>query len=216
MSALILLLWISGARAQDDPPTSDVEAIEGVVESDVVDLVDTPDQITPTTEEPLAIEPATLSVRPPYWYEPLTDLFWTPGHVLAWAGVIGADHIDAAALTTWIGAVAAFMHRIWLALWAVVAPIYARMRTALGFSQRATSGGAALSRVTGLDEADQEYLRALVKKESDAYAATVRTEAELLRQQLLTEMEKTRTAVKISEHVLGVSLNAAGHPHEGP
>jgi hypothetical protein len=87
-----------------------------------------------------------------------------------------------------------------------------RIRALLGWPQKTTPP--TLERVSGLDEADQEYLRALVQREADSYAATLRTETEILRQQLLSERDRTAAAVRISEHVLGVALAAAGHPPE--
>ena len=209
MSAAALVLWLLlgiDATAQELPDlaaeaTSDVESL----------LADEAGELIEASPAEAAEALLSIEARAPYWYEPVTDVFWLPARALAWAGLIGADHIDAAALTAWIGAVAAMAHRLWLALCGLVAPLLRRARAALGLPQRATSS-APLERVAGLDEADQEYLRALVRRESDAYAATLRTETEILRQQLLSERDRTAAAVRISEHVLGVSLAAAGHP----
>ena len=208
MSAAALVLWLLlgiDATAQEIPDlAAEASEVETILEDEAAELIET---------SPSEAAEALLSIeaRAPYWYEPVTDVFWLPARALAWAGLIGADHIDAAALTAWIGAVAAMAHRLWLALCGLVAPLVRRARAALGLPQRVTSS-APLERVAGFDEADQEYLRALVKRESDAYAATLRTETEILRQQLLSERDRTAAAVRISEHVLGVSLAAAGHP----
>jgi len=209
MSAAALVLWLLlgiDATAQELPDlaaeaTSEVETL---LEEEAGELIEA---------SPAEAAEALLSIeaRAPYWYEPVTDVFWLPARALAWAGLIGADHIDAAALTAWIGAVAAMAHRLWLALCGLVAPLVRRARAVLGLPQRATSS-APLERVAGLDEADQEYLRALVKRESDSYAATLRTETEILRQQLLSERDRTAAAVRICERLLGVSLAAAGQP----
>ena len=209
MSAAALVLWLLlgiDAIAQEIPDLAGdlTSEVEPLLEDEAAELIEA---------SPSEAAEALLSIeaRAPYWYEPVTDVFWLPARLLAWIGLIGADHIDAAALTTWIGTVAAMAHRLWLALCGVVAPLVRRARAVLGLPQRATSS-APLGRVAGLDEADQEYLRALVKRESDAYAATLRTETEILRQQLLSEIDRTAVAVRISERVLGVSLAAAGHP----
>ena len=208
MSAAALVLWLLlgiDAIAQEIPDLAGdlTSEVEPLLEDEAAELIEA---------SPSEAAEALLSIeaRAPYWYEPVTDVFWLPARLLAWVGLIGADHVDAAALTAWIGTVAAMAHRLWLALCGVVAPLVRRARAVLGLPQRATSS-AALERVAGLDEADQEYLRALVKRESDAYAATLRTETEILRQQLLSEIDRTAVAVRISEHVLGVSLAAAGH-----
>ena len=126
MSAAALVLWLLlgiDATAQEIPdlagdPTSEVESLEPLETLETLEA------------SPAEAAEALLSgeARAPYWYEPVTDLFWLPARLLTWLGLLGADHVDAAALTTWIGAVAAMAHRLWLALCGLVAPLVRRAR----------------------------------------------------------------------------------------
>jgi len=208
MSAMALVVWLllGGVATAQELPTEEAAVDVAAEDEAAVDVEALP---SPVDVEAL---PDPSEARAPYWYEPLTDVFWAPAQLLAWVGLIGADHVDAAALTAWIGAVAAMAHRLWLALCGLAAPLVRRIRAVLGWPQRTTPQ--TRERVSGLDEADQEYLRALVQREADSYAATLRTETEILRQQLLSERDRTAAAVRISEHVLGVALAGAGHPPE--
>ena len=208
MSAMALVVWLllGGVATAQELPTEEAAVDVAAEDEAAVDVDALP---SPVDVEAL---PDPSEARAPYWYEPLTDVFWAPAQLLAWVGLIGADHVDAAALTAWIGAVAAMAHRLWLALCGLAVVPLRRIRAVLGWPQRTTS--AQPERLSGLDEADQEYLRALVQREADSYAATLRTETEILRQQLLSERDRTAAAVRISEHVLGVALAAAGHPPE--
>ena len=208
MSAMALVVWLllGGVATAQELPTEEAAVDVAAEDEAAVDVDALP---SPVDVEAL---PDPSEARAPYWYEPLTDVFWAPAQLLAWVGLIGADHVDAAALTAWIGAVAAMAHRLWLALCGLAAVPLRRIRAVLGWPQRTTPQ--TRERVSGLDEADQEYLRALVQREADSYAATLRTETEILRQQLLSERDRTAAAVRISEHVLGVALAGAGHPPE--
>jgi hypothetical protein len=213
VAALLWLSTLSPAVADDcaglhpcdvDEPTDDLGAVadtaspDGAGEVIEVSLLD----VETETEQP------TQDGRSRYWYEPITDLFWWPGEVLAWVGLLGADHVDAAALTAWIAAVAAGAHRLWLWVWSVVAAPVAIVRRRLGLEPRPAAP--VRERLQGVSDADREYLEALVRKESETYLAALKTQTQLEHQRYLDQCRRTDLAVRTLERVLAISASGSG------
>lgn len=218
MTAAGAVLWwvlASPAHAEGDgcaPGLYPCEVGEAAAEDDLGTVADTgtPDgePIEADADIEADIEADAAAGRSRYWYEPVTDVFWWPGEALAWVGLLGADHIDAAALTAWIAAVAAGAHRLWLWLWAMVAAPVAMVRRRLGLAEKPAAP--ARERLEGVSEADREYLEALVKRESETYLAALKTQVSIEHQKYLDQCRRTEAAVATLERVLGVSASAAG------
>jgi hypothetical protein len=216
MTLVAALLWLSISPAVaddcaglhpcdvDEPAADDLGAVADTASPDdageviEVSLLD----VETETEQP------TQDGRDRYWYEPLTDLFWWPGEALAWIGLLGADHVDAAALTAWIAAVAAGAHRLWLWIWSVVAAPVAIVRRRLGLEPRPAAP--VRERLQGVSDADREYLEALVRKESETYLAALKTEVDLEHQKYLDQCRRTEAAVQTLERILAISVSGSG------
>lgn len=217
MTLVAALLWLSmsPAVADDcaglhpcdvDEPADDLGAVADTASPDDADEVIEVSLLDVETET--ETEQPTQDGRDRYWYEPITDLFWVPGEMLAWVGLLGADHVDAAALTAWIAAVAAGAHRLWLWVWSVVAAPVAIVRRRLGLEPRPAAP--VRERLQGVSDADREYLEALVRKESETYLAALKTQAQIEHQRYLDQCRRTDLAVRTLERVLAISASGSG------
>ena len=196
MIGAVLLLWaLSG-------PVAAQELCEGPPE--VCDTLQATEEATDGLGA-LDVAPMAsglLDVRDPYWYEWGTDVFWLPGEVLAWAGLLGHDHKDAAAL----GILYALLHQLGSMLWGLVRPIVVRVRAV-------TQPGPSLSNATrlliekGVDRALDVHLQ---KSEITLNAA--KSQITILQNQLASTERQNRILSEASKRILSAAYGAAGRP----
>lgn len=216
-AAIIWLAFIAPANAEDCAPglyPCEVEEAAAEAEDILGTIADTG---APGAEPASDVEPVESlpdSERGAYWYEPLTDVFWWPAEALAWVGLLGADHVDAAALTAWIAAVAAGAHRLWMWMWMWIAPIATKIRQRLGLAARPAKPER--ERLDGISEADREYMQALIQKESETCLTALRTQIQMEHQRYLDQSRRTDAAVAALEQILSISASASGNNLEEP
>jgi hypothetical protein len=161
-------------------------------------LTDTEEAIGTLTAPEVASALSTL--RDPYWYEWGTDLLWVPGEVLAWAGLLGHDHKDAAAL----GILYAILHQLGLFGWRFARPMVVRVRAV-------TQPGPSLSNATryliekGVDRALSAHLH---KSEITLNAA--KSQITILQNQLAATERQNRILSEASKRILSAAYGAAG------
>ena len=192
-----LLLWsLSGPVSAQAPCLGPPEVCDTLTDTEEATDILTAPELAPE------LAPALLSVRDPYWYEWGTDLLWVPGEVLAWAGLLGHDHKDAAAL----GILYAILHQLGLLGWRFARPMVVRVRAV-------TQPGPSLSNATryliekGVDRALSAHLH---KSEITLNAA--KSQITILQNQLAATERQNRILSEASKRLLSAAYGAAGRP----